>query len=118
MLPYYLGDYFVPGKSLAFNAGIVGTGYAQAGFFGVIFYATTLGFFLRFVNGLIKGGLPVYMVAAVLITPIRTAWADSDLFSALLSHGILIGIVVLWLYGKSKEKDRAKPRTIYISGKS
>lgn len=99
-LPYYLGDYFQPGLDLAFNAGLVATGYAQLGVIGVAFYALILGLFLRSVNALIRSGVPVFMPAAIIFLPLRIAWVDSDLFTALLSHGLIVSLVMVWLYGR------------------
>ncbi len=100
-IPHLIGDYMLPGKRLAFNTGLIGSGYAQMGFWGVMFYASVLGFVIKFVNLLVYRGLSIYIVAAVLAFPVRTAWVDSDLFTALLSHGILIGIITMWLLGTS-----------------
>lgn len=104
ILPHYMGDFKAPGNPFSYSVGIVGSGYAQAGILGVIFYAGILGWILKFVNALIRRGLPTYIAAAILIGPIRTAWADSDLFSALLSQGILISLLILWLFGKPECK--------------
>ncbi len=101
-LPRVLGDYLVPGKKLNYNTGLVGVGFAQLGVWGVILYAVILGVVLKFVNMLIENGAPLYIVAAILISPVRSAWADSDIFTAILSHGIFVGIIMLWLYGSPK----------------
>lgn len=105
-LPFFLGDYMAPGRQLAFNNGIVGAGFAQAGLTGVALYAFLLGLVVKFVNALIRQGLPVFIAAAILIAPLRTAWADSDLFTALLSHGIAMSVIVLWLLGRLQPAAR------------
>lgn len=101
-LPLFVGQVIAPGRKLAFNCGMVGAGFAQMGFIGVGVYAFILGVAIKFVNALIRGGVPVFIAAAILFAPLRTAWADSDLFTALLSHGIIVCIVVLWLIGKRR----------------
>lgn len=105
-LPLFMGDYMQFGSDLAFNSGLIGAGFAQLGIWGVIIYASLLGIVLSFLNALITKGLPVFMVAALLIAPIRTAWADSDLFTALLSHGIIVCVVLLWLFGPDRRQER------------
>lgn len=101
-LPFLLGDHMAPGREISFNSGIIGAGFAQVGLLGVAFYAIVLGWIIKFVNSLIRQGVPVFVAAALLIAPIRTAWADSDLFTALLSHGIVVSLVVLWLLGGAR----------------
>ena len=91
-----------PGREISFNSGIIGAGFAQAGLLGVAFYAIVVGWIIKFVNSLIRQGVPVFVATALLIAPIRTAWADSDLFTALLSHGIIVSLVVLWLLGGAR----------------
>ena len=104
-LPLYLGDVIAPGRSLAFNTGIVGTGFAQLGMTGVILYAGILGAIVKFVNALIRQGVPVFLAAAILFTSLRTAWADSDLFTTLLTHGILVSVFIVWLTGKPSNPE-------------
>jgi hypothetical protein len=88
----------ISGRNFAFNSGIVGAGYSNAGYLGVLFYAMVLGALAGAVDNMVRAGTPIFMAAALLVGPFRTAWADSDLFAAFLSHGLLIGCIFLWLY--------------------
>ncbi len=97
-LPRLMGDYFVPGSDSAANTGLVPAGYAQAGMWGVALYAVILGLVLSVLNMIVKSGVPLWFVAALTIGPLRTALADSDLFTSLLSHGLGMSVVLLWLY--------------------
>ena len=105
-LPYFMGHIKFPDTPFAFNVGMVGAGYSQAGIWGVTFYAALLGLIVNFVNRLIWRGMPAYIAAAILIGPLRTAWADSDLFTTLLSHGVIVAILLLALLGKIDEAPR------------
>ncbi len=104
-LPMYVGDRILPGLDLAYNAGIVATGFAQLGALGVVIYALIMGFYLRAINSLIRNGVPAFIPAAILFLPVRTAWAASDLFASLLSHGLIVGLLVVWLYGSHTQTD-------------
>lgn len=97
-LPRLIGDYFVPGSNSAANTGLISAGFAQAGVFGVLLYATLLGLVLSVLNMIVRSGVPLWFVAALTIGPLRTALADSDLFTSLLSHGLGISVLLLWLY--------------------
>lgn len=107
-LPFYVGDHLLPGLDLAYNAGIVATGFAQLGVIGVALYSLILGLYLRAVNALIRSGVPAFIPAAVLFLPLRTAWGASELFTALLSHGLVVGLIFIWLYGKSGQLERSE----------
>lgn len=96
---WYIGYYLSHGMEVELNVGLIGTGFAQAGYLGVILYAAILGFIVKIVNTMIHSGLPAFLPAALLFGPIGTAWANTDLPTALLTHGIFVGIVVMWLYG-------------------
>lgn len=109
-LPYYIGEFKMPGTELAFNAGLVGAGYAQLGAFGVALYAAILGYFVRLNARLVEAGVPVYIMAAILFFPYRIAWADSDLLTALLSHGIIVGTFAVWLFGRPTVMGRSGSR--------
>lgn len=97
-VPRLIGDYFVPGSDSAANAGLVSAGYAQAGVWGVMLYALILGLALAVLNSIVRSGVPLWLVAALTIGPLRTALADSDLFTSLLSHGLGLSVLLLWLY--------------------
>ena len=99
-LPSVLGDYKKEGLGIAYNAGLVATGFAQVGVLGVVLYSFIFGVVIRFINSLIKNGMPVFLTAALLFMPFRTLWSDSDIFTSLLTHGILPGLFILWLYGR------------------
>ncbi len=102
-LPFYLGDYLRANYDIGFNAGLVATGFAQLGVFGVIMYAAIIGVVIRINNALIEAGVPPYISASIFFLPYRVAWADSDLFTTLLSHGLLVGTFAVWLFGSPRK---------------
>lgn len=97
-IPRLVGDFLVPGSNSAANAGMFASGYAHAGYLGVMFYSLVLGIVLCLLNAVVRSGVPLWLVAALSIGPLRTAIADSDLFTTLLSHGLGVAVLVLWLY--------------------
>lgn len=109
-LPRLLGNHMAAGKELNFNSGIIAAGFAQAGVLGIIFYAAVFGGVLKFVNALIRRGVPVSVCAGLLVQPIAAGWTSSDLFSTLLSHGVIVGVIILWILGKP-------PSPLPLSGK-
>lgn len=97
-IPRLIGDYLVPSTNSAANAGMVAAGYAQAGYWGVLLYAVILGLVLSVFNSVVRSGVPLWLVAALSIGPLRTAIADSDLLTSMLSHGLGVVVLLLWLY--------------------
>lgn len=97
-IPRLVGEFLVPGSGSAANTGLLGAGYAHAGYVGICFYAIVLGFVLGILNSIVRSGVPLWLVAALSIGPLRTAVADSDLFTSLLSHGLGMVVLLLWLY--------------------
>lgn len=106
---WYIGYFVSGGTEVELNVGLVGTGFAQAGLFGIILYAAVLGVVVKIVNAMIHGGLPPFLPAALLFGPIGTAWGNTDLPTALLTHGVLISILLMWLYGSPAIRRRDWP---------
>jgi hypothetical protein len=78
------------------NTGFLGTGYAQLGCFGVIIYSILIGFILRIVNNSTKT-YPSWVGASLIAIPIFSVFTSSDLTTGLLTHGLALGIFLLWL---------------------
>lgn len=104
-LPMFMGGYMNKGVEFGFNVGLVGAGYAQLGVFGVILYGAIIGAIVRINQRLIDLGVPAYLQAAIMFLPYRTAWADSDTLTALLSHGLFVGTLAVWLFCSSDNKQ-------------
>jgi hypothetical protein len=102
VLPLLMSELVFGDPPFGFNAGLVGVGFAQLGVAGIVLYAALLGIFVRVINGFISNGVPVFIAAAIMFEPLRTAWADSDLPTALLSHGLLVGAALLWVHGSGR----------------
>ncbi len=98
-LPALMSVLVFSGGEFGFNVGMVGAGYAQLGLSGVLLYSSIIGGIVWLANGMVARGVPVFLAAAMLLEPMRTVWADSDLFTAILSHGVALGLILLWIHG-------------------
>ena len=101
-IPYLIGDAIARGRDVSANTGLVATGYANFGLVGVLVYAAILAGVLALLQKLADGGVPLWIIASLLANPIRSAWSDSDLFTAISSHGIAIAIVLLFLFFRNR----------------
>lgn len=89
----YLGD-----AGLAANTGFVASGYANAGYLGIGFYTVIMVILMNFINLLAKNR-EMFMVMAIVIMPINSLFISSDLPTSLLTHGLLLSLLFLFLYG-------------------
>jgi len=109
--PYELNPARVVGESLGtashVNTSFIGSGYAQAGVLGLLMYAVLVGLILRIIDSVASRGIPVWVATAVMIVPMESLLLASDLPTALLSHGVAFGLLVLLLL-RSNGGDRAR----------
>ena len=91
------------------NNTFLATGYMHAGIPGIVFYSVVAGMLFRVIDGVAAAGIPVWVAVAVLIVPSRSLLLSADLPTALLTHGIGIGIIVLLLLRKRDESSGKSP---------
>ena len=103
-----IGDYILGESSgdkyLAANNGFLSSGYLHAGFFGVIFYSFIFGYVLKIFDSLAKSGVPIWISIALTVIPFRDLIISSDLFTSLLTHGLLVSMLILILFRKNIRK--------------
>lgn len=90
-----VGDYAGTGASA--NNGFISSGYGHAGIYGVFLYTFIIGFILNLLNVIAKNFTTLWFPVVVTIIPLRTLLLSSDLFTTLLTHGLLISIGLLML---------------------
>ncbi|MDR5616630.1 hypothetical protein [Arsenophonus sp.] len=79
------------------NNGFIASGYAHFGLVGVMIYAVILGFILKILDYIATRGVPVWFVLCVVVVPLRDALISSDLLTTLLTHGLIIALILLFL---------------------
>ena len=96
-----IGNYLGGGASA--NNGFVSSGYAQAGLFGVILYTLITGWILKNIDYLSNSnGYPLWFSLILVVNPLKNLILASDLFTTLLTHGLLISILLLILFNKNE----------------
>ncbi|MDH5424075.1 MAG: hypothetical protein OEY29_03655 [Gammaproteobacteria bacterium] len=103
--PYDLGVAQVVGRYLgneymSANNGYISSGYANAGLYGVFLYSVIIGIILRFINDISYNELPVWLAVALTIVPLRDLLISSDLLTVMLTHGLLVAIILMYLSRK------------------
>lgn len=83
------------------NAGYIASGYMQMGALGIIIYSVVLAMLLRACESLIHNRMPYGLGIAIAIVPFLQI-VNTDLVTAMLTHGIGLMFVILFLMGNKK----------------
>lgn len=97
------------GTEASVNNTFLSTGYMHAGSYGIVLYGVLAGLLFRFIDSLAGKGLPQWLVLAVCITPIFSLISSADFPTALLTHGI--GVAVLMLFLIRSNRGVAEPQS-------
>ncbi len=101
---HVIGNYL--GKpDMGANTGFAASGFMHAGYFGVVIY-TSIGIMIMNLINQLAMKTNKYIVLSIIFFPINTFFISSDLFTTLLTHGLIIAIIVLWLYQDKEYKLR------------
>lgn len=94
-IPILIGEY--NGTNAGANNGFISSGYAHAGVLGVVFYSIIFSAFVILLEKY-SSSLPLWFAIAVTIIPLRSAIVSSDLFTVILTHGLLLTLLLLIFY--------------------
>ncbi|WP_180024796.1 hypothetical protein [Acinetobacter sp. YH1901134] len=101
-----VGNYLGSGTNA--NNGFISSGYAQFGYVGVLIYVLILSYILKFCDYLSEKIGSNWFCICLLIIPIRNVFLSSDLFTTLLTHGLLVSIFILILVRTSNDNGYQK----------
>ncbi len=106
--PYSMDPVFVIGDYLGYpemsaNTGIFGTGYMHLGIFGLAIYSLLTIFFLNLTQQFTK--IPIWINNSIVLMPFLTLFISSDLVTTLLTHGLFISIILLYLYSSVQQNN-------------
>lgn len=79
------------------NNTFVANGYMHAGLPGMLFYCMVVGFLFRVIDSLSTRGIEPWMGIAVTIAPVWTLLLSADLPTALMTHGLGVSLLLLFL---------------------
>ena len=100
-----IGNYM--GTEASANNGFISSGYAHAGIFGIYIYSIIIGFILRLLNDITYNLLPLWFSIALCLQPLRSLIMSSDLFTVMLTHGLIIVIIIIF-FVRSKKYAKLK----------
>jgi len=110
---YVIGQYL--GKeNLNANNGYISMGFAHAGYFGVAIYVMLSAVLLRFLDSMTKASIPLWVALALTVVPIRSFLISTDILTTLLTHGLVIVLIVLYLLrGRMKQGGSISARGLH-----
>lgn len=94
-VPMLIGDYSGSGASA--NNGFISSGYGHMGYFGVIIYTVLFAYIIRCFDVFTRRTGALWLSLAITLIPLRDALISSDLFTTLLTHGLLVSIFLVFL---------------------
>lgn len=92
--PILIGEVFFDGDDTSANTGFIGSGFAQAGLWGVTLYSFGAGLLIAIFNTYGRFlGLP--FIVAVMIRPMQTMLLSTDFPTLFLTHGMLLLLLLM-----------------------
>ena len=88
-------------ETLNANTGWIGTGFMNAGIIGMIIYAIIIGFLFALLDAYARFS-DKRIIVAIMIGPLLTIMMSSDLPTAFLNHGVMLGLILLSFFTAKK----------------
>jgi hypothetical protein len=105
--PELIGEW--RGRSGHVNNTFIANGYMHAGVLGLLLYCLILGFLFRIIDSLSAHGVATWMGLAVTVIPVWSLLLSADLPTALMTHGLVMAVLLLFLVrGRGLESRRPK----------
>jgi hypothetical protein len=112
--PYNSQPPFVIGAYLGFpeqaaNTGFLATSFMHFGYVGMILFSVIVGAILRTIDSLaLTSNLPIWFVLSLVVVPFFALQNSADLGTALLTHGLVLSLVILWLFSSDRSRHARK----------
>ncbi len=107
---HLIGDVYYNNPLMAANTGYLADAYANLGFSGMLIFALIFTFILLIIDS-IASNIDKGIVIGLVIMPMLTL-NDGALLTSLSTHGLLLAIVTLYLYGNEKNSHILKKEDI------
>ncbi len=97
--PFLIGAELFADPNMSANAGVIGSGYCNAGLFGTFLYSILMTMTISFVNT-VGRKLGPELTAVLCFPTILIIFTSTDLTTALLTHGLLMVLVLISILPK------------------
>ena len=96
-IAHLIGLHYFGNPATGANTGWIGSGYANAGTAGMVVYASIIGTVFLFLDAYTKFHDERILIS-IFIAPLLAIMVSSDLPTAILTHGALIGLLLLTFF--------------------
>jgi len=96
-IPFLIGAEYFKSEQMSANTGIIGSGFANAGYIGVAIYSALLGFIIAVLNKYGDRNGHVFVIS-ISFTLVMGALRSSDLPSVFLTHGLMFLFIFLMFF--------------------
>jgi hypothetical protein len=107
--PFIIGYEYFQDLDTSANTGIIGSGFANGSYWGVLLYSVLVGILISFLNSA-GSRISHAFVAAFSFLTIFNLFTSTDLLTAFLTHGLLTLILVLTFCSSDLTTDRRQER--------
>lgn len=98
--PFLIGTELFADPTMSANAGLIGSGYSQAGLAGTTAYSILMAMIVSFINTVGKRA-GMELIAALSFPTIQIIFTSTDFTTALLTHGLLVLLILISVLPKS-----------------
>lgn len=109
--PELIGEW--QGSHGSANNSFISNGYMHAGIIGLFAYCLIVGFLFRIIDSLVAYRIAPWLGLAVTVIPVWTLLLSSDLPTVLLTHGLGLSVVLLFL-ARSKKMASRQERSVFV----
>lgn len=85
------------------NNGFLATGYMHFGYLGMWIFSIIIGLLLWIADSLVGKRMPKWLGISIITIPFFSLFTSADLGTSLLTHGILMGFLILLIIGKNPD---------------
>lgn len=96
---FLIGKYYLGKESVSANNGIISDGYANFGVFGVVLWSIFFFLLTKLVDSITKNK-SIFLILPIMLVSFKT-FIDAAFFTTLLTHGLLIALLISYVYPKN-----------------
>jgi len=87
------------------NVGFLATGFMHAGIFGIYIYLIIYTLVLKVIDSISYKNMPIWFSIGCLVMPLNIVITSGDLLTAMITHGLVLAIMLLYLSRNVFRKD-------------
>jgi hypothetical protein len=101
-------EYFNNEKTGA-NTGWFGSGYMQAGFLGLLLYATVIAGIFKYIDACARQTGERALITAAVVIPVFALITSTDLLTAFFTHGLYVNLLLIACFHRKESIDAYSP---------